>query len=104
MPDKNVNTSVTLKQNTKPEAEIKADLEKAARQLKSEASHKLVIPDVYRAAFGDPVMFSVNGVRVEIPIGEEVMVSEAHFKHAQRLMKGAVLNKTQRRPEPADIY
>lgn len=104
MPDKNVNTSVTLKQNTKHEAEIKADLEKAAKQLKSEASNKLVIPDVYRAAFGDPVMFSVNGVRVEIPIGEEVMVSEAHFKHAQRLMKGAVLNKTQRRPEPADIY
>ena len=104
MPNQKVNTSATLKQNTKPEAELKADLEKAARQLKSEATHKLIIPDVYAAAFGDPVMFSVNGVRVEIPIGEEVMVSEAHYKHAQRLMKGAVLNKTQRRPEPADIY
>jgi len=104
MPSEKINTSATLKQNTKPEAEIKADLEKAAKQLKSQATHKLTIPDVYRAAFGDPMMFSVNGVRVEIPIGEEVMVSEAHYKHAQRLMKGAVLNKTQRRLEPNEIY
>lgn len=104
MPEQKVNTSATLKQNTKPEVEIRAELEKAAKQLKSEVTHELLIPDVYRAAFGDPVMFSVNGVRVEIPIGEKVMVSEAHYKHAQRLMKGAVLNKTQRRPEPKDIY
>lgn len=103
MPEK-INTSATLKQNTKPEAEIKADLERAAKQLKSETTHKLLIPDVYRAAFGDPMMFSVNGVRVEIPIGEEVMVSEAHYEHAQRLMKGAVLNKSQRRLEPNEIY
>ena len=101
---KKINTSATLKQNTRPEAEIKAELEKSARRLKSETTHKLLIPDVYRAAFGDPVMFSVNGVRVEIPIGEEVMVSEAHYKHAQRLMKGAVLNKAQRRLEPNEIY
>lgn len=101
---KNINTSVTLKQSAKPEGQVKVELERAARRLKSEASHKLVIPDVYRAAFGDPVMFSVNGVRVEIPIGEEVMVSEAHYNHAQRLMKGAVLNKSQSRPSPEDIY
>lgn len=101
---KNVNTSATLKQNTRPEAEIRAELEKAAKRLKTEPTHKLIVPDVYRAAFGDPMMFSVNGVRVEIPIGEEVMVSEAHYKHAQRLMKGAVLNKSQRKLEPNEIY
>ena len=101
---KNVNTSATLKQNTRPEGEIRAELEKAAKRLKTETTHKLIVPDVYRAAFGDPMMFSVNGVRVEIPIGEEVMVSEAHYKHAQRLMKGAVLNKSQRKLEPNEIY
>lgn len=101
---KAVNTSATLKQNTRPEAEIRAELENAAKKLKSQADHELFVPDVYKAAFGDPMMFSVNGVRVEVPIGEKVMVSKAHYEHAQRLMKGAVLNKTQRRPEPKEIY
>ena len=101
---KQINTSATLRQSARPEAEIRAELESAAKRLKAKADHELFVPDVYKAAFGDPMMFTVNGVRVEVPIGEKVMVSKAHYDHAHRLMKGAVLNKSQRRPEPKEIY
>jgi hypothetical protein len=101
--EKKINTTVTLKQNTKPEEEIKVELEKAARATKSKLV-EVLIPDVYRAAFGDPAMFSVNGVRVEIPIGVKTLVPSPHAKHITRLMKAAVINKTQKRMKPEEVY
>jgi hypothetical protein len=104
MSEKNLNTSVTLKQNTKPESVLKAEMERASAQVKAQKMVKLFIPEAYRGAFGDPLSFSVNGVRVEVPIGIEIEVPEPHYKHAQRLMKGAVISKNQRRLTPEDIY
>jgi hypothetical protein len=101
--EKKLNTTVTLKQNTKPEEEIKAELEKAARASGSKLV-EVLIPDVYRAAFGDPAMFSVNGIRVEVPIGVKTQIPEPHAKHIARLMKAAVVNKTQRRLKPEEVY
>jgi hypothetical protein len=49
-------------------------------------------------------MFSVNGIRVEIPVGVKTMVPEPHAKHIARLMKAAVINKTQRRLKPEEVY
>jgi hypothetical protein len=101
--EKKINTTVTLKQNTKPEAEIQAEIEKAATLSKSKLVDVL-IPDVYRAAFGDPAMFSVNGIRIEVPIGVKVAIPEPHALHLKRLMKAAVINKTQRRLKPEEVY
>jgi hypothetical protein len=101
--EKKLNTTVTLKQNTKPEEEIKAEVEKAALLIGAKLV-EVLIPDVYRAAFGDPAMFSVNGVRIELPIGVKTMVPEPHAKHIKRLMKAAVINKTQRRLKPEEVY
>jgi hypothetical protein len=101
--EKKINTTATLKQNTKPEAEINAELEKAAILTKAELVDVL-IPDVYRAAFGDPAMFSVNGVRIEVPIGIKTKIPLPHALHLQRLMKAAVINKTQRRLTPEEVY
>jgi hypothetical protein len=102
MAEKNLNTA-TLKQKTKPEPEIKAEMEKAAKTLKNDLVD-VFIPDAYRSGLGDPVMFSVNGVRVEIPVGEKIKVPEAHALHVQRLMKGTVLTKNQRTLSPEEVY
>lgn len=101
--EKKINTTVTLKQNTKPEAEIQAEIDKAAILSKSKLV-EVLIPDVYRASFGDPATFSVNGVRVEVPIGVKIEIPEPHAKHLKRLMKAAVINKTQRRLTPEEVY
>jgi hypothetical protein len=103
MSEKKINTTVTLKQNTKPEEVIKDELEKAARATGA----KLVdvfIPEVYRASLGDPAEFSVNGVAVSIPIGVKYKVPSPHAKHLARLMKASVINKTQRRLKPEEVY
>ena len=98
-----MNTSV-LKTKAKPQAEIEKEMEQAAKQLKNSKMVELFVPEVYRGVFGDPLEFSVNGVTIEVPIGEKVNVPEAHYKHAQRLMKGAVVSKTQRRLTPAEVF
>jgi hypothetical protein len=48
--------------------------------------------------------FSVNGVSVKIPLNKKIKVPEAHAEHAQRLMKGAVLSKSQKRLTPEEIF
>ena len=101
---KNINTSATLKQSTKSEAELQKDLEKANASIKGSKMVEILIPEAYRAAFGDPMEFSVNGVPVEIPLNKKVKVPEAHALHAQRLMKGAVLSKAQKRLTPEEVY
>lgn len=104
MAEKNINTSVTLKQNAKPEAEIQAELDRANALVGKGEMVDLLIPEAYRGAFGDPLRFSVNAVSVEVPIGKKVSVPTAHYKHAQRLMKAAVISKTQKRLTPEEVY
>jgi hypothetical protein len=101
---KNINTSATLRQNTKPEAELEKDIERAYKEVKADKMVELIIPEAYRGAFGDPLTFSVNGVRIEVPIGIKTSVPEPHYKHAQRLMKGAVISKNQKRLSPEEVY
>ena len=101
---KTINTDVTLKQNTKPEAELEKDVERAYKEVKAEKMMEVLIPEAYRGAFGDPLKFSVNGVRLEVPIGVKTMVPEPHYKHIQRLMKGAVISKNQKRLTPEEVY
>ncbi len=103
--EKNINTNAKLRdgQVTKPEAKLKKELESASKATGSKLV-EIFIPEVYKAAFGNPMQFSVNGVRVEIPIAQKLMVPEIHAKHALRLMKSAVLNKTQKRPSPEEVY
>lgn len=103
--EKNINTTVKLKagQGTKKQQELETELERASKASGSQLV-EIFIPEVYKAAFGNPMMFSVNGVRVEIPIATRIKVPEIHALHAQRLMKSAVLNKTQKRPLPEEVY
>lgn len=101
---KTINTNATLKQNTKPQEEIERDIEKAYKEVKAEEMKELLVPEAYRGAFGDPLKFSVNGVRIEVPIGVKTKVPAPHYDHAQRLMKGAVISKTQKRLTPEEVY
>jgi hypothetical protein len=101
---KTINTSATLKQNSKPQEELEKDIERAYKEVKADKMIELFIPEAYRGAFGDPLKFSVNGVRLEVPIGVKTMVPEPHYMHAQRLMKGAVISKTQKRLTPEEVY
>jgi len=98
-----INTSATLKQSTKTEKELQDELTKAG-DLSGAKMVDIVVPEAYRGAFGDPMTFSVNGVSVEIPIGKKVQVPEPHALHAQRLMKSAVISKTQKRLTPEEVY
>lgn len=99
----NLNTSVRLKQKTLPESELVKQMEDTAKQMKSKLV-EVFIPDAYRAGFGDPVSFSVNGVRLEVPIGKRIKVPEPHAKHINRLMKGTVLTKQQNTLSPEEVY
>jgi hypothetical protein len=101
---KTINTSATLKQNTKPQEELERDIEKAYKDVKAEKMMEILIPEAYRGAFGDPLTFSVNGVRIEVPIGVKTNIPEPHYHHAQRLMKGAVISKNQNRLSPEEVY
>lgn len=101
---KKINTSATLKQSTKSEAELQKDLERANAKVKGSKMVEIIIPEAYRAAFGDPLEFSVNGVPVAIPLNKKIKVPEAHAAHAQRLMKGAVISKAQKRLTPEEVY
>jgi hypothetical protein len=101
---KTINTSATLKQNSKPQEELEKDIERAYKEVKAEKMMEALIPEAYRGAFGDPLKFSVNGVRLEVPIGVRTMVPEPHYLHIQRLMKGATISKNQKRLSPEEVY
>ncbi len=98
-----MNTSV-LKQKAKPQAEIEKEMAEAARQLGDAELVELFIPEAYKASFGVPFRFSVNGVSIEVPIGMKVKVPAPHALQAQRMMKGAVLSKNQKRLTPEEVY
>jgi hypothetical protein len=101
---KTVNTNATLKQNSKPQEELEKDIARAYKEVKAEKMMEIMIPEAYRGAFGDPLKFSVNGVRIEVPIGVKTSIPEPHYLHAQRLMKGAVISKNQKRLSPEEVY
>lgn len=92
-----------MKGSDKTVAELQGELKAVATKMNT-TTKKLNIPKVFKASFGDPAMFSVNGVRVEIPLGIDMMVPLPHYDHAYRLMGGAVFTKGQDRPKPEDIY
>jgi hypothetical protein len=93
-----------LREQPAPQGAIEKSLQKAFEAFANEEKVEIFVPDVYRAAFGDPLHFSVNAVSIMIPIGERIKVPKPFAEHAQRLMKGAVLSKNQKRPTPEEIY
>jgi hypothetical protein len=93
-----------LKEQPAPNSAIEKSWKAAFEAFANEEKVEIYVPDVYRAAFGDPLHFSVNGVSIMIPVGEKVKVPKPFADHAQRLMKGAVLSKSQKRLTPEELY
>lgn len=93
-----------LREQPAPNSAIEKSWEEAFKAFANEEKVDVLVPDVYRAAFGDPLHFSVNGISIMIPIGEKVKVPKPFADHAQRLMKGAVLTKNQKRLTPEELY
>jgi hypothetical protein len=102
--EKVITNTEILREQAAPEGAVAKSLENAFKAFAAEAKVELFVPDVYRAAFGDPLHFSVNGVSIMIPIGEKVKVPKPFAEHAHRLMKGAILSKNQKRLTPEEIY
>lgn len=98
----NLNTAKP-KQKTLPEDVLKTEMEKAAKSLNADLV-EVFIPDAYASGLGNPVMFSVNSVRVEVPVGEKIKIPAPHAAHLQRLMKGTVLTKNQKQLTPEEVY
>ena len=93
-----------LKEQPAPTATIEKSWQAAFEAFANEEKVEILVPDVYRAAFGDPLHFSVNGVSIMIPIGRKIKVPKPFAEHAQRLMKGAVLSKNQKQLTPEELY
>jgi hypothetical protein len=105
MMEKNINTSATLKQQTKDPEVLAKELASAQKKFGKDVEMvDLIIPEAYKGYFTNPAKFSVNGVTIEVPLGQSVKVPKPHYLHAQRLMKGAVLTKSQKRLSPDEIY
>ena len=99
-----ITTTDVLREQPAPNGAIEKSWHKAFEAFANEEKVEVFVPEVYRAAFGDPLHFSVNGVSIMIPIGQKIKVPKPFADHAQRLMKGAVLSKNQKRPTPEEIY
>ena len=93
-----------LREQPAPNSVIEESWKKAFEAFANEEKVEILVPDVYRAAFGDPLHFSVNGVSIMIPIGEKIKVPKPFAEHAQRMMKGAVISKNQKRLTPEELY
>ena len=93
-----------LREQPAPNSTIEKSWKKAFEAFASAEKVDILVPDVYRAAFGDPLHFSVNGVSIMIPIGQKIKVPKPFADHAHRLMKGAILSKNQKRLTPEEIY
>ena len=93
-----------LKEQPAPNSAIEKSWEAAFKAFADSPKVDILVPDVYRAAFGDPLHFSVNGVSIMIPIGEKIKVPKPFADHAHRMMKGAVLSKNQKRLTPEELY
>jgi hypothetical protein len=97
------NTDV-LREQAAPEGVIEKSWQAAFNAFANEEKVDILVPEVYRAAFGDPLHFSVNGVSIMIPVGQKIKVPKPFADHAQRLMKGAVLSKNQKSLTPEELY
>ena len=104
MAKKIINDESILREQPAPNSVIEKSWKTAFDAFADSDKVEILVPDVYRAAFGDPLHFSINGVSIMIPIGQKIKVPKPFADHAQRLMKGAVLSKNQKRPTPEDIY
>ena len=93
-----------LREKPAASSAIEKSWKEAFEAFANEEKVEILVPEVYRAAFGDPLHFSVNGVSIMIPIGEKIKVPKPFADHAQRMMKGAVLSKNQRRLTPEELY
>jgi hypothetical protein len=93
-----------LRENAAPQTIIEKSWQNAFNAFANEEKVDVFVPEVYRAAFGDPLHFSVNGVSIMIPIGAKIKVPKPFADHAQRLMKGAVLSKNQKTLTPEELY
>ena len=93
-----------LREQPASNSAIEESWRKAFEAFADSEKVEILVPDVYRAAFGDPMHFSVNGVSIMIPIGEKIKVPKPFAEHAQRMMKGAVLSKNQRQLTPEELY
>ena len=93
-----------LREQPAANSTIEKSWENAFKAFADAEKVDVFIPEVYRGAFGDPLHFSVNAVSIMIPIGQRIKVPKPFAEHAQRLMKGAVLSKNQKRPTPEEIY
>ena len=93
-----------LREQPAPSAAIEKSWKDAFNAFVNEEKVEIFIPEVYRAAFGDPLHFSVNGVSILIPIGQKIKVPKPFADHAQRMMKGASLSKNQRPLTPEELY
>ena len=102
--EKIINDTNILREQAAPNAVIEKSWDDAFKAFANAEKVDVFVPDVYRSAFGDPLHFSVNGVSIMIPIGQKIKVPKPFADHAQRLMKGAVLSKNQKRPTPEEVY
>ena len=93
-----------LKEQPAPNAAVEKSWKNAFEAFANSPKVDILVPEVYRAAFGDPLHFSVKGISIMIPIGEKIKVPKPFADHAQRMMKGAVLSKNQRALTPEELY
>ena len=93
-----------LKEQPETTEVVKKSWEAAFKAFADSEKVDILVPEVYRAAFGDPLHFSVNGISIMIPIGQKIKVPKPFAEHAQRMMKGAVLSKNQKRLTPEELY
>ena len=93
-----------LREQPAPVTAIEKSWKAAFEAFKNSEKVEILIPDAYRGAFGDPLQFSVNGVSIQIPLGKKIEVPKPFADHAQRMMRGAVLSKTQRPISPEELY
>ena len=93
-----------LKEQPAPNAAVEKSWKAAFEAFANSPKVDILVPEVYRAAFGDPLHFSVNGVSIMIPIDQKIKVPKPFADHAQRMMKGAVLSKNQKRLTPEELY
>ena len=99
-----INDTSILRQEAAPEGAIEKSWQAAFDAFADSEKVDILVPDVYRSAFGDPLHFSVNGVSIMIPIGQKIRVPKPFADHAQRMMRGAVMSKNQKRLTPEELY
>ena len=93
-----------LREQPAPMTTIEKSWKAAFEAFKNAERVEILIPDAYRGAFGDPLQFSVNGVSIQIPLGKKIQVPKPFADHAQRMMRGAVLSKSQKPLSPEELY